>query len=270
VPHHAEDYVHRIGRTGRAGRSGEAILFAANRERRLLRAIEKATGQRIEKLELPSAEQVTDKRIARFKERITETLATAELDLFRTLVADYQQEFGVPVIDVAAALGAMAQGKKPLEATHKGARAGDEQKDDRHAKPPRESRERSARTDKRSQQAPDMGMERFRIEVGHQHGVKPGNIVGAIANEAELDAEHIGRIEIHDDFSTVDLPEGMPKPLFRHLQNVWVAGQRLQISRLEESDEHPGRRRDRKPVGKGKPRQRSGKAGGKSPKRKKT
>jgi ATP-dependent RNA helicase DeaD len=116
IPYDVEAYVHRIGRTGRAGRSGEAILFAANRERRLLRAIEKATGQTIEKMELPSAEQVTDKRIGKFKQQITETLDTAELGMFRKLVEEYQHEYGVPVIEIAAALGAMAQGKKPLVA----------------------------------------------------------------------------------------------------------------------------------------------------------
>jgi ATP-dependent RNA helicase DeaD len=76
-------------------------------------------------------------------------------------------------------------------------------------------------------------MERFRIEVGHEHGVKPGNIVGAIANEAEIDAQYIGNIDIRGDHSTVDLPEGMPKEVFRHLKSVWVSGQRLQISRLD-------------------------------------
>ena len=81
--------------------------------------------------------------------------------------------------------------------------------------------------------APDKGMERFRIEVGHEHGVKPGNIVGAIANEAEIDAEYIGRIEIYQDHSTVDLPEGMPKEVFDHLKSVWVSGQKLKISRAD-------------------------------------
>ena len=76
-------------------------------------------------------------------------------------------------------------------------------------------------------------MERFRIEVGHRHGVKPGNIVGAIANEAEIDAEYIGRIDIQEDHSLIDLPEGMPKEIFKHLQTVWVSGERLRISRLD-------------------------------------
>jgi ATP-dependent RNA helicase DeaD len=76
-------------------------------------------------------------------------------------------------------------------------------------------------------------MERFRLEVGHEHGVKPNNIVGAIANEAGLDARHIGHIEINADFSLIDLPVGMPRDVFRDLKKVWVCGQRLGISRLD-------------------------------------
>ena len=233
IPYDVEAYVHRIGRTGRAGRQGDAILFAANRERRLLRAIEKATGNTIEKMELPSADEVTDKRIAAFKGRISETLDTQELDLFRRLVEEYQQEHGVAVIDVAAALGALAQGKKPLAAKPDKPRKPERTGPAKTAqeKPPREKREArregTARDDR-----PPKGMERYRIEVGHRHGVKPANIVGAIANEAELDAEYIGRIDIQEDHSLVDLPEGMPKEVFKHLKSVWVSGERLKISRL--------------------------------------
>jgi len=243
IPYDVEAYVHRIGRTGRAGRTGDAILFAANRERRLLRAIEKATGETIQKMELPTAEQVTDKRIGKFKQRITATLDTGELDLFRKMVEDYQHEYGVPVIEIAAALGALAQGKKPLQAKATADR-GDEKKprpaarpdraqgkNERPAKPREQSKPRAKTSAEKSQ--PDIGMERFRIEVGRDHEVQPGNIVGAIANEAEIDSEHIGRIEIHQDHSTVELPEGMPKEIFKHLKSVWVSGQRLQISRID-------------------------------------
>ena len=246
IPYDVEAYIHRIGRTGRAGREGEAILFVANRERRLLRAIEKATSQQIERMVLPTAEEVTDKRIGKFKQRITETLDTRELSMFRKLVDEYQHEFGVPVIDIAAALACLAQGKQPL--VGKPAAAGkpagaskrpDQRKakeKDRDARPnkPREKKPAAKLFPDSSNQAPVPGkdMERFRIEVGRKHDVKPGNIVGAIANEAELDSEHIGRIEIFEDYSTVDLPEGMPKELFKHLRGVWVSGQRLEITRL--------------------------------------
>ncbi|EAQ98392.1 DEAD/DEAH box helicase [Congregibacter litoralis] len=241
IPNDPEAYVHRIGRTGRAGRTGEAILFAANRERRLLRTIERVTGQKIESMELPTSEQVSDKRAARFKARITETLDTQDRESARALVESYQQEFGVPIIDIAAALVVMNQGKAPATPAPEPSRQFKE-------RPPREGRTQERRKDNAKQRpeekghkprrdkdsggkGADVGMERYRVEVGHQHGVKPGNIVGAIANEAEVDAEYIGRIQIEDDHSFVDLPEGMPKEIFKHLQSVWVSGQKLRISR---------------------------------------
>ncbi|MCL4104520.1 UNVERIFIED_CONTAM: hypothetical protein GTU68_047482 [Idotea baltica] len=237
IPYDVEAYIHRIGRTGRAGREGDAILFAANRERRLLRAIEKATGQAIAKMELPTAAEVTNKRIDKFKQRITETLDTSDISLFRKLVEEYQHEYGVPVIDIAAALVSLAQGKQSLLA-QKG-KIDRAPKEPARTDKPRERRTKDKRPDNaeraaRAGQDKPAGkdMERYRIEVGHKHEVKPGNIVGAIANEADLDSEYIGRVEIFDDYSTVDLPEGMPKELYKHLRGVWVCGQRLDITRL--------------------------------------
>jgi len=272
IPSDVEAYIHRIGRTGRAGRKGDAILFAASRERRLLGAIEKATGNTIEKMELPTIQQVTDKRVGKFKQRITEALDTADLAIFRKLIQEYQHEYGVPVMEIAAALGMLAQGKKPLQA-QAGAVLKEDARSERgdakgaSGKPARERRDRDTErksTDSRgprdsSSKPPrkprsekgklEVGMERFRLEVGNTHGVKPGNIVGAIANEAEIDSEHIGRIEIFDDYSTIDLPEGMPKELLKHLKTVWVSGQRLQISRLEPAEQpSPGGAGKRKPV----------------------
>lgn len=249
IPYDVEAYIHRIGRTGRAGRSGEAILFAANRERRLLRAIEKATGKQIEKMELPSADEVTDKRTARFKTRITETLASRDLSIYRTIIEQYQTEEGVPVIEIAAALADLAQGDKslvarPSKASKPKKERAERPNDDKPEKPRAAKPKRKANDDN-----PDAGLERFRIEVGHVHGVKPANIVGAISNEAELDSEHIGRIIINDDHSTVDLPEGMPKELFKHLKGVWVSGQKMQISRLT-----PAKTAGKKPAPKKKPR----------------
>ena len=274
IPYDVEAYVHRIGRTGRAGREGDAILFAANRERRLLRAIEKATGKQIEKMELPSAEEVTSKRIGKFKQKITETLDTTELDVFRKMIEEYQHEYGVPVIEVAAALASLAQGKKPLEARPEPReerkdrpRSNKDRKDrkDFKDKKDRPQRERKPRPDKHDD-GPDKGLERFRIEVGHDHKVMPGNIVGAIANEAEIDAEHIGRIQINQDHSTVDLPEGMPKEVFKHLKTVWVSGQRLQISRLGGESKSPRKR----PVDISKPEGKKPRGAGKSSKKKRS
>ena len=267
IPSDVESYIHRIGRTGRAGRTGDAILFAANRERRLLRAIEKSTGNAIEKMELPTAEQVTNKRMGQFKQRITETLDTADLELFRKLVDEYQNEYGVTVIEIAAALGALAQGKKPLQDKTPSEQKVKKRREKSEGGPIKErpERNRGSKNNEREQQtqrntptqkpkksrdksgAPEIGMERFRLEVGETHGVKPSNIVGAIANEAEIDSEYIGRIEILEDYSIVDLPEGMPKSLFKHLKSVWVSGQKLQISKLDTTPTSPRGKKQRKP-----------------------
>ncbi len=239
IPYDVEAYVHRIGRTGRAGREGDAILFASNRERRLLRAIEKSTGKTIEKMDMPSAEDVSDTRVKRFKGRISETLDSSDdLDKFRGLVEQYQHEYGVPVIEVAAALAAMAQDKQPLFAKEKLRKTPERRAEEREKRrqkegsPVPEGSRRPGR-DEREVPRPEKGMVRYRLEVGYDHGVKPGNIVGAIANEAEIDSEYIGRIEIYDDHATVDLPEGMPKEVFNHLKGVWVSGQRLQIAKAD-------------------------------------
>lgn len=114
IPHDSESYVHRIGRTGRAGRSGEAILFVAPREQRMLRTIERSTRQKIELMQLPSVEQINSKRVTRFKEQITKTLTTEDLDFYIRLVSQYQQEHDVAAEDIAAALALMAQGDRTL------------------------------------------------------------------------------------------------------------------------------------------------------------
>jgi ATP-dependent RNA helicase DeaD len=243
VPYDPESYTHRIGRTGRAGRSGEAILFIAPRERNLLKAIERATRQPISVLELPSVEAVNDVRIARFKEQIAETIAAGGLEVFHSLIEDYEREHNVPAVEIAAALAKLARGDVPLllekknemtrerswsdEKPVSGGRFERGERFERGDRPERSSAPRKERIPR----APDPGMQTFRIEVGHMHGVKPGNIVGAIANEASLDSKYIGRIEIYDDYSTLDLPENLSPEQFNHLKTVWVAGQQLHISR---------------------------------------
>lgn len=226
IPYDSEAYIHRIGRTGRAGRQGDAILFVAPRERRMLNTIEKATRQRIEPLQLPTTEMVNNKRIADFKQRISDTLASGELEFMRSLLEQYQQEHDVPALDIAAALAQLTMGDQPLllKEAERPVPVQQEQKTGGN---------RGEGRGRKTKSRPGKGMERFRIEVGHQHDAKPGNIVGALANEAGLDAKHIGHIDIHQDYSLVDLPSGMPNELFHDLKKVWVCGQRLNISRLE-------------------------------------
>jgi ATP-dependent RNA helicase DeaD len=252
IPYDTEAYVHRIGRTGRAGRSGEAILFVAQRERHMLRTIERATGQAIEVMDLPSHETINNVRVARFFESLTQTLAGEDLTDLAELMARYQREHAVDPLLMAAALAHQAQRGAPLlqkprererserertererterERTERGGteRARGDSRPAREANAPR--RQPNRQKDREHDDPADS--ELFRVEVGRSHGVEPRNIVGAIANEAGVDPRYIGKIEINDDYSTVELPVGMPKPVFEHLKSVWVAGRRLGISRV--------------------------------------
>jgi ATP-dependent RNA helicase DeaD len=232
IPNDTEAYVHRIGRTGRAGRSGEAILFVAPRERHLLRAIEKATRQQIEPMELPSAETVNDKRIAKFTQRITDTLATRDLDFFRDVIVRYQQQHDADPIDIAAALAQLAQGDKPLLVKDIITLDKRPARDDERADKKRPDKIRKGPRAPTVEIPAGAGKELYRVEVGHTNGVQPGNLVGAIANEAGVASANIGRIEIYDAYSTVELPEGMPKEIFRLLKKVWVSGRQLDISKI--------------------------------------
>jgi ATP-dependent RNA helicase DeaD len=255
VPYDPEAYIHRIGRTGRAGRKGEAILFIAPRERRMLNAIEKATRHKIEQIELPTTEMVNNKRIAKFKQSISDTLAAGELEFMQGVLEQFQLEHDVPALEIAAALAKMSTGSGSLLLKEDSAKSGkkkpaasrteSKQRKEKRQSPksgskskPGESMEPKQRKEKReppksgSKSKPGEGMERFRIEVGHQHEVKSANIVGAIANEAGLDGEHIRHIDIHTEYSLVDLPLGMPKDILRDLKKTWVCGQRLNITRL--------------------------------------
>lgn len=245
VPSDPESYTHRIGRTGRAGRSGEAILFITPRERGLLKAIERATRQPVAPLQLPTVKAVNDVRIAKFKEQIASTLAEGGLEVFRSLIEEYEREQNVPAVDIAAALAKLARGDQPLLLEKPDREARPERADfvpreqvawedrpgqARPARPVREPREPAFKKERVVREA-EPGMATFRIEVGHQHGVKPGNIVGAIANEADMPAKYMGRIEIYDDYSTIDLPDDMTQELIDHLKTVWVAGQQLNMTR---------------------------------------
>jgi ATP-dependent RNA helicase DeaD len=415
VPYDPESYVHRIGRTGRAGRSGEAILFIAPRERNMLRVIERATRQQIEAMQLPTIEDVNERRVARFNEKLTTAIESGAGQMFLPLIENYERENNVSAADIAAALASIAQGATPLlmessggstspygsadqtfergeERSTRGKRGSDKparserferperQTFDRDVRPgrkrddsisataeektessrgwprppaqaeaaaptaeskplnrrerralehaqresggsveghqhdmgvhkgsqksvgarkdvavqesapesmgvqesdrlpdrrkkieardtPRRERARSDRggeprndaaaPEPRPRAGGDEDVETYRIEVGHDHGVKPNNIVGAIANEVGLDGRLIGRVVIREDHSFVDLPAGMPKEVFRQLQKVRVAGQPLQISRALKT--HVEKlRRERPPTAKFKGKPQSG------------
>lgn len=255
IPYDSQTYVHRIGRTGRAGRSGEAILFVAPRERNMLRIIERATKQPIEQMRLPSVADVNEQRIAKFKESVTNSVQGGEGKEFQPLIEQIEREQNIPAVEIAAALASLLQGSTPFLLTAKPGTPGEPRPaDDAHTESenehPRAAGGAAAARERRSPRSSKSGVrfETFRIEVGHAHGVQPGNIVGAIANEAGLDGRDIGHIDIRGDYSLVDLPPGMPNEVFDNLQAIRVRGTELRISRMHsrpvrsERAPHPGHR----------------------------
>ena len=230
IPYDAETYVHRIGRTGRAGRQGDAILFISHREKRMLFSIEKTTKQPIEAMPIPSISEINETRLSRFKQSVVEAAQDDSIESLIPIVEMIKEEAEASPEVIMAALLKIAQGDEPLILK-------ESDRPDLHSKPPREQRERRDGRESRDRKGkstrtsrkPEEGMQRYRIDVGHVHGAKPGNIVGAIANEGNINSKHIGAIEIYDNFSTVDLPAGMPKETQDKLTGTRVAGQRLSI-----------------------------------------
>ncbi|WP_299983200.1 DEAD/DEAH box helicase [Desulfobacula sp.] len=247
MPSKVDPYVHRIGRTGRAGRTGEAILFVNRNERWMLKVIERATKHNIKEISLPSNKVINKKRVTDFKLSITQALASEDLSVFQDLIETYAKEQDIPVTQVAAALAKLAHGDTPFllspkknEKKTKIKTAGKDRSvrknfsDKKHLsvkkqKPKQMEKISSLKED--SVIPPEQGMERYRIEVGHRHGVRAGNIVGAISNEAGLDGKYIGNIDINQEFSLVDLPYGMPKEVFSLLKKTWVRSQKMEISK---------------------------------------
>jgi len=252
IPYDNEAYVHRIGRTGRAGRSGKAILFVAPRERRMLQSIEKTTRKAITRMELPTRGELVVRRAEAFKSSIAETVSGGNLEFFHELVQDLCRDHECSIEDVAAAMAMLLQKDKPLAPVRK-EHASDRRTPERQTfAPERPARqERPAPKDKPVRERmprvraddgevrakpltdfPEIPMQRFRIEVGHRDDVTPREIVGAIANEAEIEGRYIGHIRIFDEYSTVDLPDGMPPETFRTLRKTHVRQKPLNIAAL--------------------------------------
>ncbi len=244
IPFDTESYIHRIGRTGRAGRSGEAILFVNPREQSMLRSIERATRQKIQTMTLPSIADINKKRVENFKEKISGALL-GDIAFYETLIEEYLQETQADPRRLAAALAMLTQGNTPLlkpepkfspMAAPENRRSTPENRrnasENRRTKPA----ETRARTRKNTavQLPPEEGMERFRIELGNDQGVKPGNIVGAIANEADINSKYIGRIAIYDNYSTVDLPFGMPEDILRVLQRARIGSKAMKLQKTSD------------------------------------
>ncbi|VAW48079.1 DEAD-box ATP-dependent RNA helicase DeaD (= CshA) [hydrothermal vent metagenome] len=266
IPQDNESYIHRIGRTGRAGREGNAILFVTPRERRLLSSIERTTKSKIPEMHLPSTQDINNSRVDRFKARIVEAMQQDDTAFYQELIEQLETEQNIPAVEIAAGLARLLQGDIPFFMPDKPVREARSERNSGNEGRERGGRERGGRNERggndrggkdrkprRNRSAtPDEGMTRFRLEVGNQHGVRPGNIVGCIANEAGLDSEFIRQLNIEDTFSTVDLPSDMPKKAQDDLRKAWVCGQQLKISEVKGGGSAPRKRLSRNTSHKGK------------------
>ncbi len=247
MPYDVESYIHRIGRTGRAGRSGEAILFVAPRERSMLRLIEQHARQQLEPLRLPTLGDVNARRVAKFKARITEALGRGDATPYRGIIDELVRESGADAADLAAALASLAQGRTPLLLAKR--------TEDPVAEP-HTSPQRPARQDRHERHGPDSDAPRrgrgprhgeqllYRLAVGRSHGIKVGNIVGAIANVGGIQGTDINGVDIQRDETFVRLPEGLAPETLERIGQVKIRGRLLAI-RL--ADAGPTRRKKQKP-----------------------
>ncbi|MFN2352962.1 MAG: DEAD/DEAH box helicase [Desulfopila sp.] len=237
APHDTESYIHRIGRTGRAGRSGKAILFVKQQEMKMIRSIEKQTGGRVAPLTLPSVKEINARRIESLKLSISTALA-GDCSFFAALMEEYCRENSTPAHQVAGALAQMMHSKTPLLLDEKQGKQTTLQGSQRQPVP--NARRHTTPQTKQRRHAvdlpPEAGMDRYRIEIGKSDGVQPNNIVGAIAGEADLDGQFIGRISIFDDYSTVDLPMGMPRAVLKTLHQARIFNKMMRTQHLHEKN----------------------------------
>ncbi|WP_367164959.1 DEAD/DEAH family ATP-dependent RNA helicase [Kosakonia cowanii] len=260
IPMDSESYVHRIGRTGRAGRAGRALLFVENRERRLLRNIERTMKLTIPEVELPNAELLGTRRLEKFAAKVQQQLESSDLDQYRALLAKIQpsSEEEMDIETLAAALLKMAQGERPLilppdapmrpkrefrERDERFERRGD--RNDRNDRGPRTER---AGEDRPRRERRDVGdMELYRIEVGRDDGVEVRHIVGAIANEGDISSRYIGNIKLFGSHSTIELPKGMPGEVLQHFTRTRILNKPMNMQLL--GDAQPRERSERRPGG---------------------
>lgn len=233
IPMDSESYVHRIGRTGRAGRAGRALLFVENRERRLLRNIERTMKLTIPEVELPNAGLLGKRRLEKFAAKVQQQLESSDLDQYRALLAKIQPSAEGEELDLetlAAALLKMAQGERPLILPP-----------DAPMRPKREFRDRGDREERPRRERRDVGdMQLYRIEVGRDDGVEVRHIVGAIANEGDISSRYIGNIKLFASHSTIELPKGMPGEVLQHFTRTRILNKPMNMQLLGDAVPHAG------------------------------
>jgi len=268
IPMDSESYVHRIGRTGRAGRAGRALLFVENRERRLLRNIERTMKLTIPEADLPNADLLGKRRLEKFAAKVQQQLESSDLDQYRALLAQIQPTAEGEELDMetlAAALLKMAQGERslivPPDAPMRPKREFRDRDDrferrgDRNDRGPRGDRPERGGEDRPRRERRDAGeMELYRIEVGRDDGVEVRHIVGAIANEGDISSRYIGNIKLFGSHSTIELPKGMPGEVLQHFTRPRILNKPMNMQLLGDAQPRPDRgpRRDGdRPAGRG-------------------
>ena len=234
MPYDPESYVHRIGRTGRAGREGRALLLVTPRERRMLQVIERVTGQKVGEVKLPTPQQVLAARIRKLTNGLAPLVSDAEGshgELFDRLLGDLQCS--------PRALGAALLRKVTNGQSLSLAEIEREQPLVPNAGPQRERRERepfdsAAPRERRAPLPLAEGRVRCRTALGARDGIAAKNLLGAILNEGGLARDAIGRIQVRDSFSLVELPEDGLEKLLSKLKDTRVAGKQLKLRRYRE------------------------------------
>ncbi len=215
MPSDTESYVHRVGRTGRAGREGRTILFVTPRQQRMMRDIERYTKQKIEPIKLPSQADVAARRVELIKEKITTTLAEQDLELYLSLIEDLADETGSDIAEIAAAAIFLTVGDKPIEV--------------------------NVEPEPKQFSFSEEGMVRLFIDVGRRHQISPGDIVGAIANEADIPGKAIGAIDVNDRFTLVDVPGEFVEQVLKRMQRSRIRKLNINI-RLASTEDAETRR----------------------------
>ena len=265
IPMDSESYVHRIGRTGRAGRAGRALLFVENRERRLLRYIERTMKLTIPEAELPTAELLGKRRLEKFAAKVQQQLESSDLDQYRALLSQIQPVAEGEELDMetlAAALLKMAQGERslivPPDAPMRPKREFRDRDDrferrgDRNDRGPRGDRPERGGEDRQRRERRDAGeMELYRIEVGRDDGVEVRHIVGAIANEGDISSRYIGNIKLFGSHSTIELPKGMPGEVLQHFTRTRILNKPMNMQLLGDAQPRPDRGGERRGGGRG-------------------
>lgn len=249
MPGDTDTYVHRIGRTGRAGREGTSISLVPLKEMRFLRILEKFTGSPMQEVFMPSAKDLADSRIENFKARITSAIdKNKSLDKYKDVITSIRDELELDSDELLAVLTLLAQDKKSFFPREIQARD-DKPRRDRNSRDNRRDNDRFERrgdrndrndrgdrngrfdrSERKPRRSVNIDLTTYKLEVGRDNDVQPRNIVGAIANEGNIDSKHICNISIQKDHTLVDLPSNLSPKVVEHLKKVWVAGKKLNIT----------------------------------------